>query len=402
MVQVRNTSGSYYQSGTFTAELDGQTFQIVSKPGLSNWDRVTPATVLLAETVEAAPDARFLQLGCGHGALGAAMARQIPDGHGVLMDTDFIALTMAEQTLKANGVAHVQVEPATSVLPDGAAAFDTVAIELPKGRKLARRWLVEAHSALKPGGVLYLAGANEQGIQPAIQDTAALFGGAVVLRYKKGNRVARAVKVAPAAGQPEWAGEAGIAPGTWREFEVGVRGYAFRLRSLPGVFAFDDDLDEGTRLLLDRLDVAPGGSVLDVGCGYGIIGLVAARLGARHVDMVDVNLLAIASARENIAANAITNAEAFLSDAFSAVGTRRYDLIASNPPFHTGKSVDYAVAHAFIEHARSALRSGGRLVVVANKFIRYDHLMRTTFDSVECLVETNKYHVLQGLLGGLT
>jgi 16S rRNA (guanine1207-N2)-methyltransferase len=272
-------------------------------------------------------------------------------------------------------------------------------MELPKGRKLARRWLVEAQAALKPGGALYLAGANEQGIQSAIQDAAALFGGAAVLRYKKGNRVARAAagRAAPPAGRPEWAGEAGIAPGTWREFEVGVRGHVFRLRSLPGVFAFDDDLDEGTRLLLDHLEVAPGTqAVLDVGCGYGIIGLAAARLGAGHVDMVDVNLLAIASARENIAGNAISNAEAFLSDAFSAVGDKRYDLIASNPPFHTGKSVDYAVAQAFIEHARSALKPGGRLLLVANKFIRYDQLMRTTFNAVECLVETNKYHVLQG------
>ena len=396
MVQVRNKPGSYYQSGTFTTTLHGQTLRIVSKPGLPNWDRVTPATVLLAETIEAAPDAQILQLGCGHGALGAALARQVPGGHVALMDIDFIALTMAEQTLEANGAANAQVQPAISVLPDGAGAFDTVAMELPKGRKLARRWLVEAQAALKPGGTLYLAGANEQGIRPAIQDAAALFGEATVLRYKKGNRVARAVKVAPAASQPEWAGEAGIAPGTWREFEVGVRGYAFRLRSLPGVFAFDDDLDEGTCLLLDQLDVAPGESVLDVGCGYGIIGLVAARLGASHVDMVDVNLLAIASARENIAGNHVSNTEAFLSDAFSAVGNNRYDLIASNPPFHTGKSVDYAVAHAFIEHARSTLKPGGRLLLVANKFIRYDHLMRTTFDTVECLIETNKYHVLQG------
>jgi 16S rRNA (guanine1207-N2)-methyltransferase len=396
LVQVRNKPGSYYQSETFAASLLGQTLQVVSKPGLSNWDRITPATVLLAETVEAPPAARVLLLGCGHGALGVALARQVPDGHVALMDTNFIALAMAEQTLKANEAANAQVQPAISVLPEQAGAFDTVVMELPKGRKLARRWLVEARAALKPGGELYLAGANEQGIQSAIQDAAALFGGAAVLRYKKGNRVARATRDPQAASQPEWAGEAGIAPGTWREFEVDVRGYAFRLRSLPGVFAYDDDLDEGTRLLLAQLHISPGARVLDVGCGYGIIGLAAARLGAGHVDMVDVNLLAIAAARENIAGNHISNADAFPSDAFNAVRNRRYDLIASNPPFHTGKSVDFEVTHAFVEHARSVLEPGGQLLLVANKFIRYDHLMQATFDTVECLVETNKYHVLLG------
>ena len=75
---------------------------------------------------------------------------------------------------------------------------------------------------------------------------------------------------------------------------------------------------------------------------------------------------------------------------------RRYDLIASNPPFHTGKSVDFEVTHAFVEHARSVLEPGGQLLLVANKFIRYDHLMQATFDTAECLIETNKYHVLLG------
>ena len=391
---MRNSSRSYYQSDTFDALLCGQTLQVVSKSGLSNWDRITPATVLLAETVEMSPAAQVLLLGCGHGALGAALAGRVPGGHVSLMDTSFIALTMAEQTLRANGVANARAHPAISVLPERAGAFDTAVMELPKGRKLARRWLIEAYAALKPGGELYLAGANEQGIQPVVQDAAALFGQAAVLRYKKGNRVARSVKDPEGPGRPEWAGEAGLAPGTWREFEVNVRGCAFRLRSLPGVFAYDDDLDEGTSLLLAQLDVTPGAQVLDLGCGYGIIGLAAARLGAGHVDMVDVNLLAIASARENIANNGVSNADAFPSDAFSAVRDRRYDLIASNPPFHTGKSVDYEVAQAFIEHARSSLKPRGRLLLVANKFIRYDRLMRTTFDTVERLTETNKYHVL--------
>jgi len=133
--------------------------------GLSNWDRVTPATILLAETVEAAPDAQVLQLGCGHGALGAALARQVPGGHVALMDTDFIALTMAKQTLAANGAANAQVQPAISVLPDGAGAFDTVAMELPRtqarpalaGRGAGRP---EARRSAVPGR------ANEQGIQP--------------------------------------------------------------------------------------------------------------------------------------------------------------------------------------------------------------------------------------------
>ena len=386
---------SYYQTDEFTATLRGQAIRVVSKPGLPNWRDITPATVLLADSVEMPHDAHVLLLGCGHGALGVALACQVPDGNLELMDTNFIALTMAEQTLRANKVVNAHVHSDITVLPAQTETFDTVAMELPKGRKLARRWLAESYAALRPGGRLYLAGANEQGVRSIVEDAKALFGNVIVLGYKKGNRVARAIKGPPAPAEPAWAREPGIAPGTWHEFEVDVRGHSFRLRSLPGVFAYDDKLDDGTRLLLTQISVSPTSQVLDVGCGYGIIGLLAARLGAAHVDMVDVNLLAVAAAHENIAGNGVSNVEAFPSDAFSAVSERRYNLIATNPPFHTGKAVDYEIAQAFIEHARHILEPGGQLILVANKFIRYDQLMRVVFgDHVGRLVETGRYHVL--------
>ena len=67
-----------------------------------------------------------------------------------------------------------------------AEAYQTIVINLPKGRKLARRWLVEAWSALQPGGELYLAGANPEGIQSVIQDAGSLFGNATVLALPEG------------------------------------------------------------------------------------------------------------------------------------------------------------------------------------------------------------------------
>jgi 16S rRNA (guanine1207-N2)-methyltransferase len=272
--------------------------------------------------------------------------------------------------------------------------LDAVVVEAPKDRKLARRWLVEAQAALKTGAQLFVAGANEHGIRSAIADAEALFGGAIVLAYKKGNRVARAIKGAGAAGRPAWASEPGIAAGTWYEFEVDLRGRTFRLRSLPGVFAYDR-LDEGTRLLLTTLAVPEHARTLDIGCGYGIIGLVAAHLGAQSVDMVDANLLAVAAAGENIARNNIANAHVLAGDGIRAVAERRYDLIATNPPFHVGGAVDYEVARAFIDDARRVLVPNGQLLLVTNQFIRYDQLLRSTFERVECLAQTASYRVLR-------
>ena len=383
---------AYEQPRTFTAQLGDQAILIHSKPGMPFWDSVSPASRLLAEVARPAPGARVLLVGSGHGALGVALARQAPTCDLVLFDINAIAIAMAERTLAANSSGNAQVWPAISVLPERAAAFDLVVMETPSDRKLARRWLVEAFHALPAGGELYLAGANDQGIRSIIADAAALFGDAAVLGYKRGQRIARAQKRGDWPGAAEWAGAPGIAPGTWNEYTAELRGHTLRLRSLPGVFAYDH-IDEGTRLLVETLAPLDGARVLDIGCGCGAIGLLASKLGAAQVELVDVNRLAVAAATENIALNRVDGARAFASDGVPSGRAGAYDAVLTNPPFHVGKRVDYDIAQAFIMQTRRALKPGGQFVLVANQFIRYDQLLRSTFATVECVAETKSYRV---------
>jgi 16S rRNA (guanine1207-N2)-methyltransferase len=380
---------SYYQTQAFTATIGGRTIQVISKPGIPDWDHVSPAQALLASAANPPAGARALVLGCGHGALGVALARQADTVE--LSDPSWIALAMAQQTLQANRVTNARVRSAISALPEQAGSFDIATIAAPNDRKLTRRWLAEAHAALKDGGELLIAGANDHGIRSAISDAEALFGGAHVLAYKHGNRAAQARKAA-SAGRPEWASEPGIAPGTWHEFVAQARGQSLQVRSLPGVFAYDR-VDAGTMLLLDTLAIPAGARVLDVGCGYGLIGLVAARLGAAQVEMVDVNLLAVAAASENCARNGAAQARAFASDGVPEGPAQRYDLVLTNPPFHVGKPVDGDVARAFIERAGQALKPGGQLILVANQFLRYEQVLRSTFEDVACLAANPSYRV---------
>ena len=388
-----NTSRSaYYQTRAFSITLGGQAIKIISKPGIPDWDDVSPAQQLLADAVKPTADARMLLLGCGPGALGVVLARQAHAGVATLLDSNWISLAMAERTFNANNVTNVRVCSTISLLPEQAGTFDIAMIVVPNDRKLTRRWLVEAYAALKSGGELYIAGANDHGIRSAIDDAEELFGGAHVLGYKHGNRVAQAHKAGAMNHSPAWAGEAGIALGTWHAFEAQARGHSFSLRSLPGVFAYDR-VDAGTALLLDVLAIPPGARVLDVGCGYGIIGLVAARLGAAKVELVDVNLMAVVSAGENILHNGIAYAQAFANDGVPDGAARRYDVVVSNPPFHVGKSVDGDIARAFIERARQALVPGGQLILVANQFLRYDQVLRAAFEHVTCRASNRSYSV---------
>jgi 16S rRNA (guanine1207-N2)-methyltransferase len=386
----------YYQQQEFTVTLNGQPVRVVSKPGIPEWLHLRPSSVLLAQEMHFAPNHSVCLVGSGHGALAVSLARRLEGGKLDVLEDNHLAASLTGQTLQANQVKNVQViEGAFLNVSGGTSApplYDSAALDLPKGRKLARRRMLEIFAHLKPGGAFYLAGANPEGVQAVIKDAEALYGRqAAILAYKKGNRVARWIKPAASEELPDWAAEPGIAPGTWHEFTLPA--HDLRLRSLPGVFSFDG-LDEGTQLLLEQLGQEEGMEVLDFGCGSGVIGLSLSRAGAASVDMIDVSLLAVAAAQENIRLNQAANTRVLASDVLDAVAGQSYDLIVSNPPFHTGKGIDFQVAETFISHAHQLLRPKGRLIMVANRFIRYDRLMTTVFPQTSILAEDSKFHIL--------
>jgi len=387
----------YYRTTELTADMSGQPVRVVTKPGLPRWDRVSRAALLLAGAAEVAPGARVLHLGCGHGALGVALARRAAGGSVRLVDSSAIALALAEQTLAANACTNATVWP-DPVDPIAGASFDVACLEAPNNRKLARRWLVAAHGALPPGGQLYLAGPKDEGIASIIADAGALFGQAVVLGYKEHNRVAVATKLAAGVDLPDWASVPGIAPGTWHEFTATVLGQPLHLWSLPGVFSYDR-LDEGTLLLLEaaRPLLRRTYRVLDAGCGYGVIGLAVALLGGQTVDLLDANLLAIAAAQRNVAELAPQQARVLAGDGLAPVVEERYHLILTNPPFHAGKAVAFDITDAFIVGARQALRPGGGLVLVSNRFLRYDRALQEHFSTVEIIAETSRFRVFHAV-----
>mgnify|MGYP001132421053 CR=1 FL=1 len=104
--------------------------------------------------------------------------------------------------------------------------------------------------------------------------------------------------------------------------------------------------------------------------------------------------MAVAAARENIARLALPGAAAEASDALEAAAGRAYDLVVSNPPFHAGKAVDTAMAEAFFAQARALLAPGGRLLLVANRFLPYERHLRAHFRRVEAVAQSSSYKIL--------
>nr|WP_122012017.1 class I SAM-dependent methyltransferase [Maliibacterium massiliense] len=134
-----------------------------------------------------------------------------------------------------------------------------------------------------------------------------------------------------------------------------------RFTSDAGVFS-RDHVDAGTRLLLSALpDVS--GEALDLGCGYGVIGIaMAKRCPKSRWLLADVNARALSLARENLAANGVRNALVIASDGFAAIeGT--FALIVTNPPIRIGKQA----LQAMWRDARAHLLPEGALYLVIRK-----------------------------------
>ena len=126
-------------------------------------------------------------------------------------------------------------------------------------------------------------------------------------------------------------------------------------------------LDEGSRLLLNHLQVNPDDDTLDLGCGYGPLGLTLARLAPQGTSvLVDKDFVAVEYSRKNARINGIENVDIFLSNGFDQVGRRRFDLIVSNLPAKTGKELYYL----YFYDALIRMKPGARFYVVTISGLR--------------------------------
>ena len=126
-------------------------------------------------------------------------------------------------------------------------------------------------------------------------------------------------------------------------------------------------IDEGSRLLLDNIHVNPEDNCLDVGCGYGPLGITLAKLAPRgHTTLIDKDFVAIEYTQKNIALNQLKNCETFLSNGFNQLGNRRFNLIVSNLPAKVGNEM----LSLFMIDAYHHLEPGGRFYVVTISGIR--------------------------------
>ncbi|MGG5329287.1 class I SAM-dependent methyltransferase [Enterococcus sp. AZ163] len=177
-------------------------------------------------------------------------------------------------------------------------------------------------------------------------------------------------------------------------FELLGRNFHFVTDS--GVFS-RQTVDYGSRVLIEQFDnnELPEGSILDVGCGYGPIGLALAYGTGRKVEMIDVNNRAVALAQDNAKRNGLEEqTDIHQSNIYEELHQDAYAAIVTNPPIRAGKKV----VHQILADAEPLLKIGGTLTAVIQKkqgAPSAKKKMEEIFGNAEIVSKDKGYYILK-------
>ena len=279
-----------------------------------------------------------------------------------------------EEATRVAKTGNIRVAVATDLSPVSGMA-DLVVLRASgfEGKQVLMNRIRDAGAHLAGGGWLFLLTHTRQGApsQKAFMD--AVFSNvAVAGRGGGGVRVL----------QSQHRAEGSIPKPEHHEFEETIRGHSFRFRTTAAVFS-KDRLDRGTRFLLECLPSPLGNAILDLGCGYGAIGIVLARLDKRaRVTLVDRDLAVVELARTNAELNGVRErTNVVLSDGLKELKGAGFDCVVTHFPLHVPRHE----LRGLLREAHASLQAGQPLYGVALEAYDIRPDVEAIFGNVELL-----------------
>lgn len=267
---------------------------------------------------------------------------------------------------------------------DATASYAGGLILLGKHRGRNEEWLAALFTQVKAGGLIVIAGDKKIGIDSFRKRSEQIAPS--IDRMSKNHAVVYWMA------RPE-----GIAPETIQSLIPEQKCVDERFWTKPGMFSHGE-IDRGSALLVPHIKNVAFGHVADFGAGWGYLSAVCLDNPAKitRLDVYEADYEALEMAKINLAAlNPVTPLHYYWHDIGNEPIVEIYDTVISNPPFHTGRNTDISLGQSFITAAAKRLKSGGRLLMVANRQLPYEAVLKQHFRQVMPLTDANGFKVIE-------
>jgi 16S rRNA (guanine1207-N2)-methyltransferase len=262
----------------------------------------------------------------------------------------------------------------------------------PRQRDEARALMARAITAVAPGGYIVCSASNNEGARSSESDLSHLVGSVTTLVKNK----CRVFWSAPLNNGSDAIDKQ--LQSSWLEFDAVRPIDDNRFVSRPGVFAWDR-IDPASAALAKHFSSTLQGRAADLGAGFGYLSveLLTRCPGITALDVYEAEKRALDLARINISSASQTPANYLWHDVTAGL-SQSYDVIVTNPPFHTGTREDRPdIGRRFITVAAAALSPGGRLLLVANRHLPYESVLTQAFGKVRTLAQEHGFKMIEAV-----
>ncbi len=325
---------------------------------------------------------KLLILNDSFGALGTALAHFAP----VSQVDSFLAEEATRQNLSANGL-PVDAVSLIDSLQTHRTRYDLVLVRVTKTLALLEDELLRLRPHLADNCRIIGCGMVKQIHSSTLKLFESIIG---PTRTSLAKKKARLIFSEPDSALP-------VSPSPY-PVSYPLEDSPFRLINHANVFS-RDRLDIGTRFLLQHIPAQGLPEIVDLGCGNGVVGLIAAERNPNAtIHFVDESYMAVASAKATFEASGLENSAVFgVADALSGFAPESVDLILCNPPFHQQQVVGDFIAWRMFSQAVTVLKRRGELRLVGNRHLNYHAKLKRLFGNVQQLSANPKFVVLRAV-----
>ncbi|HHJ80677.1 MAG TPA: class I SAM-dependent methyltransferase [Candidatus Tenderia electrophaga] len=273
-----------------------------------------------------------------------------------------------------------------SHIDDG--SLTAVYFRLAKEKALVNHVINQAARILKPGGQLFISGEKQQGIKTYTRKAGQCLAGKAEIKKHANHYLASISRGQQVA---DWLDDQDY-PG----LRATLSYEEIKIVSKPGQFGWNK-LDKGSVLLaqqFDKIQIDTPSTILDLGCGYGLLSLAAHRQWpAAKISATDNNAAALISCQANFNQQAISG-EVVAADCAATI-VKQHDLVLCNPPFHQGFAVENQLTEQFISTAKRLCQPAGCALFVVNAFIPLERIAKKYFAQQQLLLNDGHFKLFK-------